>query len=336
MAAAALVPALPFPAIAQGKPSWLDNALLAKAKAEGGKLVIYSSVNEQEALAFWKGFEEASGIAIEYVRSSDTGLIARTAIEARAQQRSWDIIVSTAVSRVPKDFMAPIEAPLLRELQPGLVDDSGRTVGVSANYNMPAFNTKLVKPEELPRSYPDFAKLTSWAGRAAIDIGDMQWLAGMSAHYGEDNARKMLGEIVAALKPVLTDGHLALARQVGSGEYAISINNYVNLTNNVKMAGNPIDYWVLEPVVVFYARAGVSVRAPHPSTAQLAVNFLISKEGQTLLTAQGRVPARRDVEPNPPDLNARIGNAKVVPVSLDGEQEKKWTKLFSEIFKDRR
>src|SRR3954469_25021410 len=79
------------PAAAQTQ-SWIVPDLLQAAKAEG-TLTVYSSMNEQEGLPLWKKFEEATGIKTEYVRASDNALMARTAIERRTQQRSWDVIV---------------------------------------------------------------------------------------------------------------------------------------------------------------------------------------------------------------------------------------------------
>ena len=68
-------------------PSWIVPDLLAPARAEGA-LTIYSSMNEQEGLPLWKLFEGATGIKVSYVRSSDTALMGRIAIERRAQQHS--------------------------------------------------------------------------------------------------------------------------------------------------------------------------------------------------------------------------------------------------------
>ena len=77
--------ALATPATAQG-PSWLDQKLLAAAKKEGGSLVVYGSMNEQEALPYYKIFDDATGIKVTYVRTSDTGVIGRIAVEFRAKQ----------------------------------------------------------------------------------------------------------------------------------------------------------------------------------------------------------------------------------------------------------
>ena len=89
-------------------PAWADPELVRAARAEGGSLTVYSSVNEKEALPFWKLFEAASGIKVEYVRAGDVVLIGRIAIEQRAKQRSWDLLLSPAVGRLPRDFMQPL------------------------------------------------------------------------------------------------------------------------------------------------------------------------------------------------------------------------------------
>ena len=91
-AAGATLPAWQHDAWAQApKPTWRNPDTEAAAKAEGGTLVVYSSINEQEALPVWRFFEETTGIKVNYVRGSDTALIGRIALEARAQNRSWDI-----------------------------------------------------------------------------------------------------------------------------------------------------------------------------------------------------------------------------------------------------
>ena len=41
----------------------------------------------------------------------------------------------------------------------------------------------------------------------------------MIAYYGEERGTKLLKDMVSVLKPVMVDGHLALARSVGAGEY---------------------------------------------------------------------------------------------------------------------
>jgi hypothetical protein len=84
-----------------------------------------------------------------------------------------------------------------------------RWYGVYANYNTPAYNTRLVKKSELPRSYEQFLDRKKWAGKIALDDTDDEWLSAMIGHYGEDRGKKLLKDIVATLKPVMVDGQEA-------------------------------------------------------------------------------------------------------------------------------
>ncbi len=151
----------------------------------------------------------------------------------------------------------------------------------------------------MPKTYADFAQHKDWAGHVAIDSTDSEWLWAMVQYFGEDKATALIKDIVAAIQPVTTDGHLAQARSVGSGEYWVSLNNFVNLTMNVKLAGGPIDYFPLDPVALTFGAVGISAKAPHPNTALLAANFLLSQEAQTFLAKFGRIPTRADVEIQP-------------------------------------
>lgn len=328
-------PLLSKRAWSQSAPSWLDPALHQAAKTEGGSLTVYSSINEQEGLPFWQIFEAASGIKVDYVRGSDTALQARISLEARAQQRSWDVVATTTLSRLPADIFAQIDVPQMAVLGPETRHPDRRWQGMYSNYNSPAYNTKFVKPEELPKSYEELATRSAWRGRAAIDATDLQWLSGMFQFYGDEKARKLVKQLVDALQPALVDGHLALARQVALGEYWIAINNYTSLTNNVKLAGGATDFWVLDPVVLFYGDIGINARAPHPKTAALAVNYVLSREGQEQLPKAGRIPIRKDVPANPPDTIPRLEKNKILRVSVSVEDERKWRRAFDELLRPR-
>jgi iron(III) transport system substrate-binding protein len=315
--------------------SWADPAQVAAARAEGASVTVYTSMNEQEALPFWKLFEDATGIKVELIRASDVVLIGRIAIEQRARQRSWDLLLSPAVSRLPRDFLQPVDLAEAKNLMAEARDPDRRWYGVYANYDVPSFNSKLVKASDLPKSYEDFLNHKEWAGKVAIEQTDTQWVSALFTYYGEARARKLIGDLVATLNPVLIDGHLALARAVAAGEYPVTLNNYLNLTVNMALNGGPTDYWALDPVAVFFGAVGVNTLAPHPKTAALAANFTLSKEAQHMLTTAGRLPVRADVTPNPPDAVTRLGQHKIIVVDFPGDEEKKWQRTFQDLFRSR-
>jgi iron(III) transport system substrate-binding protein len=311
-----------------------DPALLAAAQKEGN-LIVYSSMNEQEGLPLFKIFTDETGIKVNYVRAADTPLMGRIAIEFRTKTKAWDILQTTTINKVPAPMMAEINPPEAKNLVPEARDKGRRWYALYANYNSPAYNTKLVKAEELPKTYEEFVGKKQWAGRVAIDGTDNEWLKAMFEYYGEQKAQQIIKGIVSTLRPVLTDGHLAMARATGAGEYAISLNNYVNLSNNVKLAGGSIEVWAMDPVALMLGQVGVSALAPNPNAARLAANFMISQEAQQFIAKFGRLPTRNDVNDNPAGTVAMLRKHKVIPVLLTPEEEKVWQRRFQELFRPR-
>jgi iron(III) transport system substrate-binding protein len=314
---------------------WLDQKLLAAAKAEGGEMTIYSSTNEGEGLPLWKIFTDATGIKVNYVRAADAVLMSRMTLEYRGNQKSWDVAQTATVNKMAPQELLQFDPPEANNISPEARDPERRWYGVYANYNSPNYNTEHVKASDLPKAYEDFAQHKEWAGHVAIDGTDNEWLKAMFEYYGDEKATKVIKDIVAALQPVVTDGHLAAARSVGSGEYWLGLNQYVNLTMNVKLGGGPIDYFALDPVALFFGAVGVSAKAPHPDTALLAANFMLSRECETFLAKFGRIPTRADVESNPPGIVAAMNKKKVITTLLTPQEEGKWQKLFNQLFKGR-
>src|SRR5215831_8977538 len=96
---------------------WLDPALLPAAKAEGS-LIVYSSTNEQEGLPLFKLFTDATGIKVEYVRASDAVLMSRMAIEFRADQKSYDVVQTATINKMPAQMLAAYEPPEANDISP--------------------------------------------------------------------------------------------------------------------------------------------------------------------------------------------------------------------------
>jgi iron(III) transport system substrate-binding protein len=274
-------------------------------------------------------------VKVNYVRSSDSVILARVAMESRARARSWDIAVTTTVNRLPPDVLVPFDPPEARNLLAQARDPARRWYGVYANYNTPAYNTNLVRKSDLPRSYEEFLDRKEWAGKIALDDTDDEWLSAIIVHYGEERGKRLLKDMVTVLKPVMVDGHLALARSVGAGEYWLALNNYASLTLNVRLSGAPIDFWALDPIALFFGSVAMSSLAPHPRAALLAANFILSREAEQFLTKRGRMPTRPDVPINPAGVAQTLLERKIIATIFAGEEQKKWQGLFKEIFKSR-
>jgi iron(III) transport system substrate-binding protein len=312
--------------------AWLDPALLAAAKKEGA-VTIYSAINEEEEVPLLQVFQDATGIKADYVRSADAALMARITIEKRAGKDSWDVLEIQAIEGLPKEWRLAFTPPEAKHLIPGSFDPDGRWYGDFLVYHTPGYNTRFVKRADLPQSYADFAKHPEWAGRVAIDSTDRNWLSGVVGFYGEEKGMAIMRDIVKTLHPALYKGHLALARAVGSGEYWIALNNYVNLTLFSMRNGDPEDWWILEPVVTTYCGVAVNAKSPHPNAAKLLINYMISAEAQAIRTKAGHIPTRQDVETDPPGMLERFAAKQKASGALAPADDAKWQKTFNDIFK---
>lgn len=315
-------------------PSWVIPELLPLARAEG-ELTVYSSTNEQEALPHLKLFQDVTGVKINFIRGAEGPLVSRILTETRAGQSSWDIMNSTAVSRLPPALTKQFDLPEAKYLRPEARDPNRKWYGVYAAYNAPAYNTNLVKKEDLPQTYEAFLEKKQWAGRVAIDTADREWMTGILRHFGPERGRKLLEDFVRVLNPVIVDGHLALARAMAAGEYLVALSNYTMLTSNMQISGAPLEFFPLDPVSVFISQVGVNPKAPHPNAALLAANFMISREAQQFAALTGRLPTRDDVEPTPKDALVRLNSKKIIPILISGEESRAAQKMYDEIFKKR-
>ena len=86
----------------------------------------------------------------------------------------------------------------------------------------------------------------------------------------------------------------------------------------------------LEPVIVSLNPVCMAVNAPHPISARLLVEFLLSKEGQEVGRSVGKIPALPEVEPPYPRLTKGL---KLFPVPLSvADRYGELVKEFREIF----
>ncbi len=110
------------------------------------------------------------------------------------------------------------------------------------------------------------------------------------------------------------------------GEVPVSLTNYASNADSMKRRDKPIDWKPVEPVIGRPQALGLAANAPHPNAALLFADFLLSPEGQQLLSSMGRFPSSQKVKSN-------IGAFPYLmldPVTLIDEDEK-WLKFWNEL-----
>ena len=333
--AALVAPAL---ALAQGKPGphsqlYLykgadrDQKLLAAAKKEG-KVVVYTSLNTKDSVPISEAFKKKYGVEVELWRSSSEKVLQRAVTEFRAGRYSVDAfeLNGPELEQMWREgLLDRFYSPQAANMPPAAFPKDGAYVADRFNFFTIAYNTNLVKPDDVPKSYEDLLD-PKWVGKIGIEASDTDWFGSMVHAMGEQKGMAFFRKL-ADMKPQMRTGHTLMAELVASGEIPLAATIYNHNAERLKVKGAPIQWKALGPT--FGRPNGVSVakQAQHPHAALLFVDFMLSLEGQQLLKKRNRVPASNKVDSALNDFPYQMIDPVVVIDEAD-KWEKRWSELF--------
>lgn len=302
--------------------------LVDGAKKEGN-LAIYTSAQTDDIGALVTGYEKKYGIKVSVWRAGSEKVLQRAVTEARANRNTVDIVETNgpeleSMSR-EKVFQA-VKSPYLTQLIPQALRPHGEWVGTRLNVFVQAYNTNLVKKEELPKSWDDLLH-PRWKGRLGIEAEDQDWLSGVIGDLGEARGVKLFKDIVAANGMSVRKGHTLLTQLVVSGEIPFALTVYNYKAEQLKDKGAPIDWLSIGTPIARPNGVGVARNAPNPHAAILFFDYELSEEGQKILASRDFVPTSTKVE-----NTFSKGPLKFVDARLMLDEYEKWTKLYDEIF----
>jgi iron(III) transport system substrate-binding protein len=305
-----------------------EQRLLEGAKKEG-ELNIYTSAQSDDMGALVAAFEKKYGIKVSVWRSSSEKVLQRAIQEARGGRNTMDAAETNGPeleSMHREKILEKVSSPYLKDLIAEAIRPHGEWVGTRLNVFVQAYNTNLVKKEELPKKWEDLAD-PRWKGRLGIEQEDSDWLAGQFAQLGAERAKKVFTDIVKANGISVRKGHTLLTQLVVSGEIPLALTVYNYKAEQLKQKGAPIDWFSVGTAIARPNGIGVAKKAPHPHAAVLFYDFEISPEGQRILAKRDFVPTSTKVNTPLNKLPMKFVDARVV---LD--EYTKWEKLYEELF----
>jgi len=157
------------------------------------------------------------------------------------------------------------------------------------------YNTQKAKAEDLPKSWQDLIsdknkdKISTGSAAASGQVGT--WALSMQQKYGwEAYFNKLNG-----LNPKLGRSINDTVVDIVSGERSLAIGPMGQVLAS-KAKGNPVDViYPSDGTIVVVNPVGILKDAPHPATAKLFMNFLMSKEYAELCAKNYEQPLRSDV-----------------------------------------
>ena len=300
--------------------------LIAAAKKEGS-FTLYTTFAEKDIPTLIQPFEKKYGIKVNVWRAGTDKILQRTLAENAAKRYEVDAIHfgSPEMEALHREkILQPVTSPYFRQLVPGAVPQHREWVATLLSVWVQAYNTNLVRKEDLPRTYQDLLD-PRWKGKLGIEAKNQEWFSTVALEMGEERGMQFFRDLVSKNGVSVRQGHTLLTNMVVSGEVPMALTVYNYMPEAAKKKGAPIDWFAIEPAVARSNAIGIAQHARHPNAALLFYDYFIS-EGQSLLVSMDYVPTNTSV-PSP----LKSIRLKIVDPVLTLDQMDKWNKSYQDI-----
>jgi iron(III) transport system substrate-binding protein len=282
----------------------------------GRTVTIYVSTDRVFSEPVLREYERRAGVKVNPVYDTEetksTGLANRLLAEKARPQSDvfWSNEPVRTLVLKSREVLAPYKSPSAEGIPAALIDPDGYWTGFSARMRVIAYNTKLVKPEEAPRSVFDLAD-PKWRGQVAIAdprFGSTSFH--VAALYAIAGDQKM-DEFFRRLKENgvrVVDGNSVVRDLVARGDVKVGLTD----TDDVNVAledGQPIAMVLPDQeglgVPVMPNMVSLIANAPHPDEGRQLIDYLLSAdvERQLAQSEAVQIPLHAGV-PGPKNIPA--------------------------------
>src|SRR5919106_443630 len=257
--------------------------------SEERSVTIYVSTDRVFSEPVLREYERRSGVEVNPVYDTEetksTGLANRLLAEKPRPQADvfWSNEPVRTLVLKSRGVLAPYKSPSAEGIPAALVDPDSYWTGFSARIRVIAYNTKLVKPDEAPKSVFDLAD-PKWRGQVAIAdprFGSTSFH--VVALYAIAGDQKM-DDFFRRLKENgvrVVDGNSVVRDLVVRGEVKVGLTD----TDDVNVAledGQPVGMVLPDRnglgVPVMPNMVSLIANAPHPDEARQLIDYLLSSD----------------------------------------------------------
>jgi ABC-type Fe3+ transport system substrate-binding protein len=318
--------------------------ILDGAKKEG-RVVLYSAaiVNQAQrplAAAFMKKYPF---VKMTFWRGDTEEIIAKVSAELRAKNLVADLVEGTGVGEVAVEanLTQPYFSPEVAAMPTRYHDPRGNWTSTRVSYYGIAYNTRAVPTDQVPKTYDDLLD-PRWRSKLAWRIGTSTgtplFLTNIRLSRGEEKAKEYFRKL--ATQKVINFGSgsaRTLVDRVIAGEFPIALNIFAHHPLISRAKGAPVNSQLMDPVPSTTGTMIIprGVRNPHASL--LLADFILSREGQEILSKAEYFPVRSDVPPQDVLASVIPDRAGVPERFVSSDQLNHYTessvKIFDEMFR---
>jgi len=312
------------------EPAAITPALIEAAKKEG-KLVFYSSMDLPVGEKLGKAFEAAyPGISMQIERSGSERLFQRIDQEFASGIKAADVVNTSDASHIiswkKNGWLARfVSDDMARHFLPAYRDPDGMSAVSRLYLSSIAYNTKLVKPEDAPKSFADLLD-PRWAGKmvkghpaysGTIMTATFQLVRELGWDYLDKLSKQRVMQVQSSTDP---------PKKLSLGERAVMADGNEYGIVLLKEAGQPVEpVYPAEGTPTISGPTAIFESAPHPNAARLFQAWWHTRETQQFFmdyTAQYSVHAQVESKP---------GRRKLTDIKLMKEDAAGVEKMAEEI-----
>ncbi len=263
-------------------------------KAAAAAITLYNGQHPETTEALVAAFERSTGITV-HVRDDDEDVLANQIVE-EGKNSPADVIYtenSPALQFLQnKGLLAATYSSTLSEVASRYSSAAGDWVGVSARVSGTVYNTKLIKPRELPGSVMDLAR-PQWAGKIGIAPSETDFepiITSVELAYGRNAALRWLKALSKNAAGHTYPDNETLTAAVNHGQVAIGVINHyywyrLRYEIGTAQMHSAFTYFSAHDpgYVVDVSGAAVLRSSHHQAAAQRFLAFLVSKAGEEII-----------------------------------------------------
>jgi iron(III) transport system substrate-binding protein len=313
IAAALLLLTLPARAEAPA-PTPVTPELIAAAQKEG-LVVFYTSIELRLAERMGKEFEARyPGITVQVERSGAERIFQRVAQEEGSGVQAADVVESSDIGHAlawkREGLLAPFVTPDIARWPADARDPEGFFAADRATLSVMGYNTRLVKPEDAPKSFADLLD-PKWSGKivkahpgysGTIMTATFEQSQALGWGFFDRLGRQKVMQVQSATEP---------ARKLALGERPVMADGSEYVMFDLQSQGNPVAIvYPTEGTPLIVGSAAVMNSAPHPNAARLFLSFVFSRDGQQMMSDVGGLRSFN------PDVKEKPGRTPLSSIKL--------------------
>ena len=274
---------------------------VAAAKKDGGKIILYTSMETFTADALKKAFEAKTGLQMEYWRGGSTEVLDRVLGEYRVGKPLYDVVATTGdhMQLMAKaGAFVKYESPSFKGFAKDAIDPNLGARYRNVLYGV-IYNKAGIKASEAPKTLEDVVK-PEYRGKLVMPHPvnhtlTTQWLASLDKIMPKARAEKFIHDLAAA-KPIFVESIVPAADRVGTGETPVGIT-FVRFVLTYNKQGASLDYVRDYTMLGDGQYISLASKAPRPSAGKAFIDFFLDEESMKIQADTGEFVNRKGVYP---------------------------------------